>query len=165
MLSNIVYWFSSWAVMCVFLFSYNYGRLINYFGFVYAFFWGLFCLLLVNNGLIWYQKVIALGSYEFYNIKYILGFDSLSIAFVVLCVFLLLLCSLIYWNLKYHVTFYLFLLNLSLFLLVNVFLSLDLVVFYIFFEGIVIPMFFIIEFGVVGLGRYMHPTSFSFIHY
>jgi NADH:ubiquinone oxidoreductase subunit 4 (subunit M) len=44
-------------------------------------------------------------------------------------------------------------------------MSLDLFFFYIFFEGIVIPMFFLIEFEEAVQGEFMPRTNFLFIHY
>lgn len=58
--------------------------------------------------------------------------------------FLVLVCLLNYWFLRYQINLYIFTLYISLIFLINVFSLLDLLFFFIFFEAIVIPMFFLI---------------------
>ena len=58
---------------------------------------------------------------------------------------------------------YSFLLFFSLWILLNIFSSLDLIFFYIFFEGIVIPMFFLI--GIWGSRRRKIYASYQFFIY
>ena len=57
---------------------------------------------------------------------------------------------------------YNFTLILTLWLLINVFSTSDLFIFYIFFEAIVIPMFILIVFEAVVLVRFMQLISFFF---
>ena len=81
----------------------------------------------------------------FYNINLNLGVDGISLFFIILTSFLIFLCLLASWNnitsyLKYYLIFFL----LLEFFLMGVFCVLDLVLFYIFFECVLIPMFFLI---------------------
>lgn len=123
------------------LFSYNYLRLFTLFFFSFLFLSFFFLGLLLNEGLLWYQLFIEYQRYLLPNFSYIFAIDSFSLAFVILCCFLLLLCFLAFWELKYQMNFYSFLMLFSLWILCNVFTSSDLFVFYIFFEAILIPMF------------------------
>jgi len=79
------------------------------------------------------------------NINYIIGIDGISIFFIILTTFLILLCILISWSsvnffLKEYFISFLFL----EFCLIQVFSVLDLLLFYIFFESVLIPMFLIV---------------------
>lgn len=78
-----------------------------------------------------------------FNLSYSFGLDGLSVHFFFLSAFLVFLCILFVWN---EVNFKAYMLNLlliELFLLI-IFSVLDLMLFYIFFEAILIPMFLII---------------------
>ena len=48
---------------------------------------------------------------------------------------------------------------------INVFTVYDFLIFYIFFEAIVIPMFLLLVFEVVDLEKFMLPINFFYIHY
>lgn len=50
-----------------------------------------------------YIKILQLS---FFNISYIFAIDSLSISLIILSSFTLLMCFLIYWFLKYKISFY-----------------------------------------------------------
>jgi NADH-quinone oxidoreductase subunit M len=78
-----------------------------------------------------------------FNFKFLFALDGISILFFFLTTFLFFLCVLFIWNdklLKYYLI-NLFFLEL---LLLLVFSTLDILLFYIFFEAILIPMFFLI---------------------
>lgn len=79
-----------------------------------------------------------------FNIQYFLGIDGLSAPLVLLTSLLMFICILASWNISKHVFAY-----FSLFLLLNtgmmgVFLSLDFFLFYIFWEVMLLPMYFLI---------------------
>jgi len=77
------------------------------------------------------------------------GFDIISLFFIVLTTFLVVICILISWNtITTAIVPYFTLLILTEVLLINVFSALDLFYFYVYFESILIPMFIII--GVWG---------------
>ena len=99
----------------------------------------------------------------FFNIDFTWGFDILSLNLILLCAFLLLFCYLSYWNLKYRSVYYFFLLNFSLWTLINVFSSLDFFNFFVFFELIVIPMFLLI--GIWGSRNRKITASYQLFIY
>ena len=81
----------------------------------------------------------------FFNIEYNVGLDHLSFIFVFLTIFLIPVSLIISWKSIYYNTKHFFLLFLILeLLLINVFCAIDLVLFYIAFESILIPMYFLI---------------------
>ena len=98
-----------------------------------------------------------LGSY------YFLGVDGISILFVPLSTLVTLLCILISWDaIKEKVKeFYLALLFTNI-AMVGVFLSLDLLLFYVFWEAMLIPMYLII--GIWGGPRRIYSTIKFFLY-
>lgn len=85
---------------------------------------------------------------EALGIRYTLGMDGISLLLVLLTAFLQLLAVLVSWNQeKYPALFFALLLVLET-AIIGVFLALDLVLFYLFWELMLIPMFFLI--GVWG---------------
>ena len=98
------------------------------------------------------------------NIEYNLGIDSLSIIFIFLTLFLIPICLIISWKSIYYNTKYFFLLFLVLeILLINVFCAIDLMLFYIAFESILIPMYFLI--GYWGSRERRMHAAFQFFLY
>lgn len=98
------------------------------------------------------------------NLVYHLGVDGLSLFFVLLSVFLLPICILCSWTTVQHrVKEFHSLLHLLTFLLINVFCVQDLLLFYIFFEGILIPMFLII--GIWGSRDRKIHAAYQFFLY
>ena len=94
---------------------------------------------------------------------YVMGVDGISMLFVILTTFLLPVCILASWDaitlrLKEYLIAFLVLETL----VIGVFCALDLVLFYLFFEGGLIPMFIII--GVWGGARRVY-ASFKFFLY
>jgi NADH-quinone oxidoreductase subunit M len=93
-------------------------------------------------------------------IGYRLGVDGISMLFVILTTFLMPLCVLASWSaIQSRVKEYMIAFLVLETLMIGVFCALDLVVFYLFFEGGLIPMFLII--GVWG-GRFRVYASFKF---
>ena len=94
-----------------------------------------------------FQYIEYFESVPFFNIHFFIGFDGFSIFFLILTTFLINLCVLYSWyNIKKHLKeFFLSLLIIQFFLLIT-FSILDVFIFYIFFESILIPMFLIIGF-------------------
>ena len=96
-------------------------------------------------------------------IKYKMGVDGISMLFVVLTAFLMPLCILASWeSIEERVKEYMIAFLVLETLMIGVFCALDLVLFYIFFEAGLIPMFLII--GVWGGGRRVY-ASFKFFLY
>lgn len=106
----------------------------------------LFLLGFFNKSLCGFQYVThILWLNLFFRIDLLLGVDGISILFLALSTFLIPLCMLASWN-SIYVNIKEFLISFLLldFFLIGAFCSLDLLFFYIFFESVLIPMFFII---------------------
>uniref|UniRef100_UPI00262458BA NADH-quinone oxidoreductase subunit M n=1 Tax=Pelagibius sp. TaxID=1931238 RepID=UPI00262458BA len=98
-----------------------------------------------------------------FNISYHMGVDGISMMFVLLSTLLTPLCVLASWNaIQTRVKEYMVAFLVLETLMVGMFCALDLVVFYIFFEGVLIPMFLII--GIWGGGRRVY-AAFKFFLY
>jgi NADH-quinone oxidoreductase subunit M len=96
-------------------------------------------------------------------ITYHLGVDGISMLFVILTTFLMPLCILASWrSVESRVKEYMIAFLVLETLMIGVFCALDLIVFYLFFEGGLIPMFLII--GVWGGKRRVY-ASFKFFLY
>jgi NADH-quinone oxidoreductase subunit M len=97
------------------------------------------------------------------GLVYKLGVDGMSFPFVVLTAFLMPFCILASWtSIKVRLKEYLIAFLVLETLMIGVFCSLDLVLFYLFFEGGLIPMFLII--GIWGGKRRIY-ASFKFFLY
>lgn len=106
----------------------------------------LSCLLLVffNSDNYYFQHVVTYKiENSFLNLAFSFGLDGISIFFFVLSSFLIFICVLFVWETDLLKEYLISLLLIDLFLLL-VFSALDLLVFYIFFEAILIPMFLLI---------------------
>ena len=96
-------------------------------------------------------------------INYKVGIDGISILFVILTTFIVPLCVLsVNYTIKYRLKDFLIAILIMESLMIGVFWSLDLVVFYLFFEGGLIPMFLII--GIWGGSRRVY-SAFKFFLY
>ncbi|NQV84747.1 MAG: NADH-quinone oxidoreductase subunit M, partial [Rhodospirillales bacterium] len=110
-----------------------------------------------------YQFVEYAAWMPAFNINYKLGIDGISMLFVLLTTLLTPLCILASWeNIQVRVKeFMMAFLVLETFM-IGMFCAMDMVVFYIFFEAVLIPMFLII--GVWGGPRRVY-ASFKFFLY
>jgi NADH-quinone oxidoreductase subunit M len=98
-----------------------------------------------------------------YNINYHMGVDGISVFFVLLSTFLTPLCILSAWQaVQKRVKEYMIAFLVLETLMVGMFCALDYVLFYMFFEGVLIPMFIII--GVWGGARRVY-AAFKFFLY
>ncbi|WP_417673390.1 NADH-quinone oxidoreductase subunit M [Pseudodonghicola sp.] len=96
------------------------------------------------------------------GMKYKMGVDGISILFVLLTTFIMPLTILASWNVTDRVKEYMIAFLLLETLMLGVFMALDLVLFYLFFEGGLIPMFLII--GIWG-GPNRIYAAFKFFLY
>ena len=97
------------------------------------------------------------------DIAYRMGVDGISVLFVLLTAFLMPFCILASWHaISERVAEYMIAFLVLETLMIGVFCALDLVLFYVFFEGGLIPMFLII--GVWGGARRVY-ASFKFFLY
>ncbi len=96
-------------------------------------------------------------------INYRMGVDGISTPFIILTAFLMPFCILASWNsITHRVKEYMIAFLVLETLMIGVFCALDLVLFYLFFEGGLIPMFLII--GIWGGKRRVY-ASFKFFLY
>jgi NADH-quinone oxidoreductase subunit M len=99
----------------------------------------------------------------FSGIHYSMGVDGISVLFVLLTAFLLPLCIIASWTtITNRVVEYLIAFLILETLVIGVFCALDLIVFYLFFEGQLVPMFLII--GVWG-GKNRVYAAYKFFLY
>ena len=94
--------------------------------------------------------------------SYKLGVDGISMPFILLTTFLMPLCILASWTVKKRVREYMIAFLVLETLMIGVFSALDIVLFYLFFEAGLIPMFLII--GIWGGPRRVY-ASFKFFLY
>jgi proton-translocating NADH-quinone oxidoreductase chain M len=103
---------------------------------------------------IWFNA--ALGQFQYtskliwissLNLNFTIGIDGISLFFILLTTLLIFLCLLVSWGtIKQNLKLYLISFLLLEFFLIGVFCVLDLLLFYIFFESVLIPMYLIIGF-------------------
>ena len=96
------------------------------------------------------------------GLKYKMGVDGISVLFVMLTTFIMPLTILASWDVKVRVKEYMIAFLLLETLMLGVFMALDLVLFYLFFEAGLIPMFLII--GIWGGANRIY-ASFKFFLY
>ena len=96
------------------------------------------------------------------GLHYKMGIDGIAITFVMLTTFFMPLVILACWNVTFRVKEYMMAFLILETLMLGVFMSLDLVLFYLFFEGGLIPMFLII--GIWG-GKDRVYAAFKFFLY
>ncbi len=97
-----------------------------------------------------------------FGISYGMGVDTLAMSLVMLTTFLTPICILASWSIEKQVASYMVLFLLLETLMIGVFCAQDIVLFYIFFEGGLIPMFILI--GVWGGERRVY-AAFKFFLY
>jgi NADH-quinone oxidoreductase subunit M len=98
-----------------------------------------------------------------FNIAYHLGIDGISLFFVLLSTFLTPICVIASWTaVRQRVKEYMIAFLVLETMMVGTFSALDFVIFYVFFEGVLIPMFLII--GVWGGPRRVY-SAFKFFLY
>jgi len=153
----------TWLLGFILYNNYNYLRVFGYFYFLSYFLLCLLLLIILNKSIIWYQIIFKFHTINYLYISYVIGLDGISISFILLCSFIIIFCFLLYWYLNYQFSMYSFILYFSLWVLVNIFASLDLFFFYIFFEGIVIPMFLLI--GIWGSRSRKIYAAYQFFVY
>jgi len=121
---------------------------------------------------IWFRFETGTANFQFeerfdwlpqYRISYHMGVDGISMLFVILATFLTPLCILASWDaIKKMVREYMIAFLILETMMVGMFCAMDMVLFYVFFEGVLIPMFLII--GVWGGGRRVY-SAFKFFLY
>ena len=120
---------------------------------------------------LWYQFDTSIHQFQFIEnkkwliglINYKVGVDGISILFILLTTLIIPLCIIsVNHTIKHRTKEFLIAILLMESLMIGVFCSLDLVIFYLFFEGCLIPMFLII--GIWGGTRRVY-SAFKFFLY
>jgi NADH-quinone oxidoreductase subunit M len=98
----------------------------------------------------------------YFHIQYYLGIDGISLSLVLLTAFISLLACLASWNIDKYVRGYYSLFLVLLSSMMGVFIALDLFLFYVFFEVMLLPMYFLI--GIWG-GENREYAAIKFLLY
>jgi len=148
----------------LFFFFKNIFRIYSLYIFLLNFvLWLLYTIIFFNKSILWYQCIIQFYNISFFNYSYSIGIDILSISLILLSSFLLALCLISYWNLRYKIYMYIYILIILSILLINIFLVTDFIFFFIFFESIIIPVFLLI--GIWGSRVRKISASYQFFIY
>lgn len=131
------------------------------------------CLTFVCSLVLWVIFNKSMGTFQFvtkclwinsFNLNLTLGIDGISLFFLLLTTLLIPLCLLVGWNsINSNIKEYLICFLIMEFFLIGVFCVLDLLLFYIFFESVLIPMFLII--GVWGSRERKIRAAYFFFLY
>jgi len=98
------------------------------------------------------------------NLNFTIGIDGISLFFIILTTLLIFLCLLTSWNsIHFNLKEYLISFLIMEFFLIGVFCVLDLLLFYVFFESVLIPMYLII--GVWGSRERKIRAAYFFFLY
>ncbi|WP_420432603.1 NADH-quinone oxidoreductase subunit M [Hyphobacterium sp.] len=109
-----------------------------------------------------FQLVEEVSWFSEFGMAYRMGVDGLSVLFVLLTAFLMPISILASWKIEKRVADYMIAFLVLESLMIGVFCALDMVLFYVFFEGGLIPMFLII--GVWGGANRVY-AAFKFFLY
>lgn len=131
------------------------------------------CITFVTSLLLWVFFNKSIGSFQFVNdllwintsnFNSSFGIDGISLFFILLTTLLTPLCILISWNsVKVNLKEFLIAFLVMEFFLIGVFSILDLLLFYIFFESVLIPMYLIV--GVWGSRERKIRAAYFFFLY
>ncbi|MDP9138813.1 MAG: NADH-quinone oxidoreductase subunit M, partial [Pseudomonadota bacterium] len=127
-------------------------------------------LSLVLSVVLWFDFDRSLPGFQFVEVRewlgafssYRMGVDGISMPFVILTALLMPICILASWGIEQRVKEYMIAFLVLETMMIGVFCSLDLFLFYLFFEAGLIPMFLII--GIWGGARRVY-ASFKFFLY
>ncbi len=110
-----------------------------------------------------FQFVESYAWFPSLGINYYIGVDGISLFFIILSATLIPICIIASWdNIKHRVREYMMAFLLLECFMIGMFVALDIVVFYIFFEAVLIPMFLII--GIWG-GQNRTYAAYKFFLY
>jgi NADH:ubiquinone oxidoreductase subunit 4 (subunit M) len=91
-----------------------------------------------------FNFLISIFDIDFLNLKYIFYIDSVALFFIILSIFILIICLVVCWYWSYRLYLYLFLILILVICLINVFLIIDIFLLFIFFELIILPLFLLV---------------------
>jgi NADH-quinone oxidoreductase subunit M len=115
-----------------------------------------------ESGLARMQSVVKLPWIPAFNIEYLLGLDGISMPLVLLTTFLSVLAAAASWPITKHVKAYFVLFLLLETGMLGVFLGLDFFLFYVFWEVMLLPMYFLI--GIWGGPRREYAAIKFFLY-
>ena len=131
------------------------------------------CFTLVLSLILWVFFNKSMGAFQFVskflwiptlNLNFVLGIDGISLFFVLLTTLLIPLCLLVSWkSVKTNLKEFLIAFLVMEFFLIGVFCILDLLLFYIFFESVLIPMYLIV--GIWGSRERKIRAAYFFFLY
>lgn len=117
-----------------------------------------------DNSTAKFQFVETIQWLPYSNINFYIGIDGISLFFVVLTTFLIPICILVGWSsIKSYKKEYMIAFLICESFMIAVFCMLDLLLFYVFFESVLIPMFIII--GVWGSRQRKIQAAYQFFLY
>ena len=129
-----------------------------------TFIFSLFLWMQFDQSSPFFQFSTTISWFSFLNFYYTIGIDGISLFFVLLSTFLIILCILVSWeSINSYTKEYLISFLLLEFLLIQVFSVLDLFLFYFYFESVLIPMFLII--GIWGSRKRKIKAAYQFFLY
>lgn len=158
-----ILFFYFFVFLLIYFYSAGFVKQITLFFFFFNFLVWLLFLLKFSFLTLNFEYFILIYKFNVLNVNYCLLFDSLSLYFILLTALLMILCLIIAWNLRYNEKEFYGLLIILNFFLINVFAVSDLLVFYVFFEAIVMPMFILI--GVWGSRERKIFATYQFFVY
>nr|YP_009495540.1 NADH dehydrogenase subunit 4 [Psammoneis japonica]AWQ64270.1 NADH dehydrogenase subunit 4 [Psammoneis japonica] len=131
------------------------------------------CLTFIGSLILWVIFNKSIGVFQFVtkffwipilNLNFTVGVDGISLFFIILTTLLIPLCLLISWkSIQHNLKEYLLSFLIMEFFLIGVFCILDLLLFYIFFESVLIPMFLIV--GIWGSRERKIRAAYFFFLY
>ncbi|OED35878.1 hypothetical protein AB834_03720 [PVC group bacterium (ex Bugula neritina AB1)] len=121
----------------------DFKKEVSFFSSLITFNFSLILYIFFDISQIKFQYINAIKLLNFFDSEFYIGVDGLSLVFLILTTFLIPICFLFSWKSNEPTSFYTSFLFLEFFLLVS-FTTLDVMVFYVFFEAVLIPIFFII---------------------
>jgi len=131
------------------------------------------CFTFVLSLILWVFFNKSMGTFQFVskflwiptlNLNFVLGIDGISLFFVLLTTLLIPLCLLVSWkSVKANLKEFLIAFLVMEFFLIGVFCILDLLLFYIFFESVLIPMYLIV--GIWGSRERKIRAAYFFFLY
>nr|YP_009531811.1 NADH dehydrogenase subunit 4 [Leiosporoceros dussii]AXZ70965.1 NADH dehydrogenase subunit 4 [Leiosporoceros dussii] len=129
-----------------------------------TFLYSLFFWIEFDNSTAKFQFVESIQWLPYSNINFYIGIDGISLFFVVLTTFLIPICILVGWSsIKSYKKEYMIAFLICESLMIAVSCMLDLLLFYVFFESVLIPMFIII--GIWGSRQRKIQAAYQFFLY
>ena len=130
----------------------------------FAYVVSLFLWIFFNKSIGSFQFVSKFWWIPFLNLNFSLGIDGISLFFILLTTLLIFLCILISWtSVDTNIKEFLIAFLIMEFFLIGVFSILDLLLFYIFFESVLIPMYLIV--GIWGSRERKIRAAYFFFLY